>query len=189
MYPRLRPPGQTVNGRQSRPKSCRALKHESPDTLRTVFRSIAPRRERLRYATLGAVFALVILIMTVLAGFYLRSSQVPDSRPSFSLSEPLQTNQSGLTYGPDRPSGERPDLILVVATNGRTGYVHRISFDKATGANFTSPKDAAEWARKIERSNGAGVNLPAYHSDGFTRIGTFHIDAGEIAHGSPGSAP
>lgn len=85
--------------------------------------------------------------------------------------QPFERNESGLTFGASgqgaRPSDD-PDLVLIVATNGRTGYSYRCELD---GRQPTSPAEAAElppsWA------------VPVYLSDGETQIGDFVV-------GSPG---
>jgi hypothetical protein len=72
---------------------------------------------------------------------------------------------------------QEPDLIQVVATNGREGYVFKSQLDEASGANqeFDSPADAVAWQRSVENRKFA---LPVYTSDGITKIGEFVIDFG-----------
>lgn len=79
-------------------------------------------------------------------------------------------NAKGETYGVMNDQGE-PDLQLVVATNGRTGYAYTRDLNNAGGAPPTDPADAA--AR-----NGAlavGVPVPVYESDGETLVGEFIV--------------
>lgn len=61
-------------------------------------------------------------------------------------------NASGQTYGSDLQANSpanQPDLILVVATNGKEGYVLRSDLDAADGTtaseSFKSPADALAW--------------------------------------------
>lgn len=79
-------------------------------------------------------------------------------------------NAKGETYGVMNDKGE-PDLQLVVATNGRTGYAYTRDMSNAEGPPPTDPAEAA--AR-----NGAlavGVPVPVYESDGETMIGEFFV--------------
>lgn len=88
------------------------------------------------------------------------------------------TNESGQTYGVENPNGI-PDLIAVVATNGRQGYVHRAELEEADGTaaarEFTSPEDAIRWQ---EERAGKTFTVPVYEADGTTQIGEFVIEAG-----------
>ncbi len=82
------------------------------------------------------------------------------------------TNERGQTYGtlPDGPNDPIPDLIRVVATNGRTGYCR----DKDMLG--PCPSDAAANTKACLR----GYRIPVYQSDGTTQIGEFVV-------GGPGS--
>lgn len=83
-------------------------------------------------------------------------------------------NQSGQSYGSqlDAALGAEPDLVLVVASNGREGYVDRLALEAATNPDFTSPAEALAWqdasAGKVER-------LPVFLLDGKTQIGEFEV--------------
>jgi hypothetical protein len=85
-------------------------------------------------------------------------------------------NARGQSFGSAaeaRTPDEEPDLILVVATNGREGYAYRTDLEAAHGpVNPTSPEDALRWQRE-----NAGVvrTVPVYESDGLTRVGAFTI--------------
>ncbi len=100
-------------------------------------------------------------------------------------------NTSGLTFGSalkaSSPDAE-PDLILVVATNGRDGYVVKKELDDAAGSNVSSPSEALAWQA---RAGGTNDTLTVYESDGKTKIGQFvlhHATAAEraAAPGAPG---
>jgi hypothetical protein len=84
-------------------------------------------------------------------------------------------NDDGDTYGAINESGE-PDLILVVATNGKEGFVHAAELARADGsaqaATFASPEQALAWQHEIA---GRTISVPVYQSDGETRIGEFII--------------
>jgi hypothetical protein len=90
-----------------------------------------------------------------------------------------KTNAAGETYGsaafassPD----EEPDLILVHATNGKTGYAKKLDLDLANGTtaalSFTSPEDALRWQ---ETEGQLDHSLPVYEADGVTVIGEFIV--------------
>ncbi|MCU1678047.1 MAG: hypothetical protein JWM93_2805 [Frankiales bacterium] len=79
------------------------------------------------------------------------------------------TNTDGLTYGVANDNGT-PDLLSVIATNGKTGYVYTRDLQVPeptglqTGASTNKP-----------------IELPVYTSDGHTVIGQF------VTNGAPGS--
>ncbi len=78
------------------------------------------------------------------------------------------TNAAGQTYGalPDGPDDTVPDLVRVVATNGKTGYCR----DKDTLG--PCPDDDAEANTKACLR---GYVIPVYESDGTTQIGEFVV--------------
>jgi len=86
---------------------------------------------------------------------------------------PLAVNDRGQTYG-SSGAGEEPDLVAVVATNGRQGYVDADELADATGSslNFASPEEALRW--QDERAVKVVV-VPVYLSDGVTRVGDFVV--------------
>ena len=76
-------------------------------------------------------------------------------------------NASGLTYGSALGAlGEAgvPDLILVVATNGKQGYVYRSALNAADGSTVSSPRGAAAWT-----AGGARTSVSGWHSVTKTR--------------------
>jgi hypothetical protein len=93
----------------------------------------------------------------------------------------LPTNAKGQTFGavtdvssPD----DAPDLILAVATNGKTGYVLRSELYAAEGDNVKSPEEAVQWQKNIDAQVKAGhgaVVLTVYESDGVTKVGVFVV--------------
>ncbi|HWC21262.1 MAG TPA: hypothetical protein VG502_03085 [Flexivirga sp.] len=74
-----------------------------------------------------------------------------------------------LTYGVTNDRGQEPDLIAVVATNGKQGYVHAAELD---GPAPTSPAQAQKWSRQDQ---GHIHSVPVYASDGTTKIGDFDV--------------
>ncbi|MCD2440771.1 peptidase M56 family protein [Agromyces sp. SYSU K20354] len=95
-------------------------------------------------------------------------------------------NESGQTYGIGNGNGS-PDLIAVIATNGREGYVHRADLEEADGTaaarGFTSPEDALRWQ---EERAGKSFTIQVYEADGTTPIGEFTIGP---SSGPPADAP
>lgn len=88
-------------------------------------------------------------------------------------------NANGETYGVQNENG-MPDLIAVVATNGRDdGYVKRFDLEAADGMaaakHFKTPEDAPRWQ---EGNQGKSVSIPVYEEDGKTVIGTFVVGGG-----------
>lgn len=85
------------------------------------------------------------------------------------------TNSHGETYGAQNSIGT-PELIAVIATNGRFGYVFAKQLADADGTtasqHFTSPSQAIAWQKKHE---GKTTIIPVYKSDGTTRIGSFKV--------------
>ena len=91
---------------------------------------------------------------------------------------PLGTNADGETFG-SIIGGESPDLVAVVATNGREGYVRRTELEDADGTtaarSFRSPADALAWQQ--ERA-GKSITITVYASDGRTVLGDFVVGDG-----------
>ena len=79
-------------------------------------------------------------------------------------------NADGLTYGVANDSGT-PDLLAVIATNGKTGYV----YSRDLGV-------PAPTSLQLGASSSKPIVLPVYTSDGHSVIGQF------ITNESPGSA-
>lgn len=84
-------------------------------------------------------------------------------------------NADGYTYGVINENGE-PDLIAVITTDNKPGYVWRTDLHDADGTSaaesFTSPQDALRWQ---EENADTVHHIPVYESDGTTQIGTFQV--------------
>lgn len=82
-------------------------------------------------------------------------------------------NGDGHSYGVLNHNGS-PDLVAVIATNGRDGYVYAQQLAQADGSaaaeTFTSPTDALRWQ---ELMAGRRISVPVYEPDGHTQIGEF----------------
>lgn len=87
---------------------------------------------------------------------------------------PWGVNAKGETFGVENENGE-PDLIRVVATNGRQGYLYADELDSATGGDVSNPKEAKEW---MEGWPHEPATLTVYESDGETVVGQF--ETGEM---------
>lgn len=122
----------------------------------------------------GGVAIAASLLQTTPAG----TSAEPNGEPAEGVTPSYPTNQRGQTYGD--PGNEilpddYPDLLAVVATNGRHGFVERALLDEATGANVSSPEEAVEWQRRQDEQGGKTIYLPVYESDGNTVVGEFPV--------------
>lgn len=82
-----------------------------------------------------------------------------------------EVNARGETYGVENVNGS-PDLIAVIATNGRHGYAYRADLGAAGGPMPTDPADAMV---KQQERLGQTFSVPVYESDGETLIGEFVI--------------
>jgi len=126
--------------------------------------------------------------------YYLRPSELDPGRTSLTITTSSPTmrwsatltwvsahttawgvNAAGQSYGVQNDNGT-PDLIAVVATNGKQGYVFRKALEDADGTtaakSFTSPQQALDW----QKAHGREVaHVPVYRSDGKTKIGVFTV--------------
>ena len=81
-------------------------------------------------------------------------------------------NAEGLSYGSaaDATALENePDLILVVATNGKQGYVYKTQLEPTPASN---PAQATEMM-KAKKTQADPAQIPVYLADGKTQIGWF----------------
>lgn len=105
-------------------------------------------------------------------------SRVPGGEPGGTIAPAYPTNEAGQTYGAEDDNvsfEDRPDLILVQATNGRQGYVLRETLDEVTGANVSSPQEALEWQRRQDEAGWDRLVIPVFLSDGVIQIGVFEV--------------
>jgi len=82
-----------------------------------------------------------------------------------------KVNARGETYGVVNSHGE-PDLIAVVATNGRQGYAYGTALANAGGPPPMSPEEAIA---RTKANEGKTITVPVYEYDGKTQIGLFAI--------------
>lgn len=139
--------------------------------------------ERIRYHVEVTHVVVVAAAMLVLSGCISEPpagvSRAPGGEPGGTIAPAYPTNEAGQTYGAEDENmsfEDRPDLILVQATNGREGYVLRESLDEVTGANVSSPQEALEWQRRQDDAGWDRLAIPVFLSDGLTQIGVFEIN-------------
>jgi len=85
-------------------------------------------------------------------------------------------NESGFTYGSaaDAPTpADEPDLVAVLATNGKVGYAWAHELDAASGTP-QNPSEAIAWTLSESGASGTRV-VPVYEVDGVTLIGEFVV--------------
>ncbi|GAB6903897.1 hypothetical protein [Kineosporia succinea] len=83
---------------------------------------------------------------------------------------PYATNAAGDTYGASSDGHEDPELVAVMATNGKSGYAY------FTDLNLPLPTSPAEAQTQQEENRGKRRVIPVYTSDGTTVIGQFVMD-------------
>jgi len=128
-----------------------------------------------RWVVLG-LGALVLAIGGSIVGSAVAAQiSTPDNIKDESATTVWETNESGVTYGSalkaTSPSDE-PALILVVATNGKEGYVYRDDLAVIEGTGFKSPDEALKWQNSMAGKIGS---VSVYEVDGKTVIGEFVI--------------
>lgn len=124
--------------------------------------------------TAGAAFAGVLPLQAP-AGLKAADGQNVEQmqKPNYPI------NAKGLTFGSaaDAPSSDaEPDLIKVLATNGKEGYAYKSDLAAATGdtamASFKSPEDAIKWQQAHQ---GKATAVKVYDVDGVSVIGEFVV--------------
>lgn len=93
----------------------------------------------------------------------------------------IRVNDAGQTYGSDlrvESFEDTPDLVAVVATNGREGYVLREDLYEEPPA---SPEEALALneAKRESAVDGVVRTIPVVESDGVTHVGEFEIALAE----------
>lgn len=148
--------------------------------LRSQFKALGERarqpRRRRRWVVIavaaGVAVAGLLGTVALAGGFDPDSTQLPD--PPLPAKSVYPMNASGLTYGPNKPLVEEPDLMAVVATNGKQGYCLKTDLEGG------EPPKTPEEAIASNEASLRGYTIPVYESDGKTQIGVFQV-------GGPGS--
>lgn len=86
------------------------------------------------------------------------------------------TDSRGLTYGSGLKASsinDFPDLVQVIATNGKTGYVYRSQL--LPQSQPSSPAQALAEQQRRSTEHQAAPDIPVYTSDGRTVIGSFAL--------------
>lgn len=114
-----------------------------------------------------------VLVATVALGVTWDKAGTPGSATRW------PRNANGLTYGSalnTASSQDEPDLIRVLATNGRTGYVLRSDLEP-------SPKSPEDALRQQAAQEGKDEVIPVYESDGIAKIGVFIVTHAAVGNG------
>jgi hypothetical protein len=91
-------------------------------------------------------------------------------------------NAAGQTYGSAADAAspdEEPDLILVMAADGSTGYVLKADLDRIGLSSATNAQQGATWNKDLaaRKASGKGISAPMYQVDGKTVVGQFTLAA------------
>ena len=149
--------------------------------LRSQFEGLAVRAARpwrRRRLAIAAAFAGVAIAAAVgaaaLAGAFSADGPQHWPEPPLSAESAYPTNAAGQTYGALRLGlMEPPDLVSVMATNGKAGYYYWK--DLGGGERPSTPEEVAAYNERNLR----GFDIPVYESDGVTQIGVFRAGGGK----------
>ena len=149
-------------------------------------RAKQPRRRR-RWVAIavaaGVAVAGLLGTVALAGGFDPDPAHLPD--PPLPAESVYPMNASGLTFGAHQPLVEEPDLMAVMATNGRVGYCYRTELTGSQQEPRT-PEEAVAGNEATLR----GRMIPVYESDGVTQIGVFQVEGpgskveGKLADGT-----
>jgi hypothetical protein len=152
--------------------------------LRRQFEALGERAQEPRKRRRVVVGAVVVgVAVAIMIGSIALASGFDSDRPQASAARPqappatlrpatsvYPTNANGQTYGPNlhaTPMVEEPDLMAVVATNGKDGYCLRTDLEGPV------PKTPQEALSQQAAQAGKDQVIPVYESDGTTQIGVF----------------
>lgn len=131
------------------------------------------RKKNLLFGALATGALTIGIVGGTVAGGVVASTEVADQPKSVAY----PVNENGDTFGSaaavSDPSNE-PDLIRVLATNGKEGYAKKADLDAGAASN---PEEAREQAANAATAEDRSV--PVYANDGETVIGEFVIQAPE----------
>lgn len=129
--------------------------------------------DRKRWRGKRLVAAMALLALFVAAAVYgagVASGNSADGSTTGSMAT-SQTNDNGQSYGSKyfaKSVADEPDLIAVVATNGKEGYCYKTDFE---GPETKTTEEAVAETK----ANLRGREVPVFESDGVTRVGVFMI--------------
>ena len=133
------------------------------------------------FAARGAIAVAVAAIIVVVVAATMGGASIAKGNDATSVQVAAQStttgwpvNERGETFGSDidaKSEADVPDLVAVVATNGKHGYCLNSQFN----AEPPSPKTAEEAAAMMHDALCEGRVIPVYTSDGVTQIGVFQI--------------
>ncbi len=124
-----------------------------------------------------------LVLGSVVGTFAVATASDAPPAPIGSATTNWAKNAHGLTYGSGmdaKSPQDEPDLIEVLATNGKVGYSLRSDLE---GPDPTSPQEAL--AQQV-RQAGKDQVIPVYKADGTTKIGVFIVrhSASSVSAGS-----
>lgn len=137
------------------------------------------------FATIAGL-AIGVSAVSVPLAFALTSNGSTTTPPPNSAPAAWPSNASGQSYGSIQgvtSSASVPDLILVIATDGKVGYVHKAQWLAATQVVPADP--AAAVAQAQSGGNTATTTLPVYAQDGVTQVGVFVAGGGTTSTTAP----
>ena len=134
----------------------------------------ARRRRRKRRSVVVVALAAALAALTLggaaLAGAFDSHSPARWPKPPLPAESVYPTNAAGQTYGGEKPLVKAPDLVAVVATNGKHGYCLSSDINPPPHPPKTHEEAEAMSDRALR-----GYTIPVYESDGVTQIGVFQM--------------
>lgn len=117
------------------------------------------------------------IVAAFIAGTALSTTGATAEEPADRTVVDHSVNEDGESFGSlakvESPA-EEPDLIRVIATNGKEGYVQRSQLHDVDGSNVANPEEAIKYMKEWE-NHPEGISIPVYESDGKTVIGEFIV--------------
>ena len=133
----------------------------------------------LGFATTAVIAGQAFVPVAANSAAEINNNSVKMEEPPLTIAPEYPVNKSGKTYGEiaNVLPEDYPDLIGVIATNGKEGYAYKEDFCDEYIAK--SPEDAVRYMEKLKELNDRGYYfqaIPVYDIDGETVIGEFEIN-------------